>query len=151
MKIASLVHSDVATCTIHDHLDRAAQLMWDRDVGCLPVIDDQGHVAGMITDRDVCMAAYTQGAPLSAISVTTAMAKRVFTCTPSDEVAAVERVMSEYQIRRMPVIDDQGHPIGIISLNDLARASAAGKVAPNEITATLAAVTAPRALVASAA
>jgi CBS domain-containing protein len=151
MKIASLVHHDVTTCTIHDNLAQAAQLMWDRDIGCLPVIDDQGHVAGMITDRDICMAAYTQGSPLHAMPVTIAMAKHVFSCTPSDELAAVERIMSEHQIRRMPVIDAQGHPVGIVSLNDLARASITGEVPAAEITATLAAVSAPRSLVATAA
>lgn len=151
MKITSLVHRDVTTCTIHDNLAHAAQLMWERDIGCLPVIDDQGHVAGMVTDRDICMAAYTQGLPLHGIPVTTAMAKRVFSCTLSDEVAVVERVMSEHQIRRMPVIDHEGHPVGIVSLNDLARASTTGKVPPAEITATLAAVSAPRSPIVAAA
>lgn len=148
MKIEKLAHRNVTSCTVHDNLDRAAQLMWERDVGCLPVIDDQGHVAGMITDRDVCMAAYTQGAPLQSIPVTTAMAKRVFSCTADDDVAEVERTMREQQIRRMPVIDDRGHAIGIVSINDLARAAAIGSVPPDEVATTLAAVTAPRASVA---
>lgn len=151
MKIGNLIRRDVTTCTIHDNLARAAQLMWDHDIGCLPVIDDQGHVAGMVTDRDICMAAYTRGSPLEAIPVTTAMSKRVFSCRPDDEVATAERRMSEHQIRRMPVIDGEGHPIGIVSLNDLARASTAGAVPATEITATLAAVSAPRPLTVSAA
>jgi CBS-domain-containing membrane protein len=150
MKMANLVRHDVTSCSIHDNLDRAAQLMWDRDIGCLPVIDDQGHVAGMVTDRDVCMAAYTQGLPLRAIPVTTAMAKHVFSCGIDDELESVERTMSEHQIRRMPVIDDQGHPVGIVSLNDLARAATLGKVPASEITSTLAAVSAPRTLLAMA-
>jgi CBS domain-containing protein len=112
---------------------------------------DQGHVAGMITDRDICMAAYTQGAPLRAISITTAMAKRVFSCRAADEIDAVERTMREHQIRRMPVIDEQGHPIGILSLNDLARAASTGTVPPHEVVATLSAVSAPRTIVASVA
>jgi CBS domain-containing protein len=151
MKIASLVHRDVKSCPIHATLEYAAQLMWDHDIGCLPVIDDQGHVAGMVTDRDVCMAAYTQGIPLRAIPVTTAMATRVLSCGLADEVESVERTMSENQIRRMPVIDDQGHPIGIVSLNDLARAASLGKVPAGEIATTLAAVSAPRTLLARAA
>ena len=149
MKIASLVHRDVMSCTIHDSLERAAQLMWDHDVGCLPVIDDQGHVTGMVTDRDVCMAAYTQGAPLRAIPVTTAMAKHVFSCELGDEVETVERTMREHQIRRMPVIDEQGHPMGIVSLNDLARGATHGTAPPSEGTATLVAVSAPRTLLAT--
>jgi CBS domain-containing protein len=151
MKIASLVRRNVTSCSIHDTLEYAAQLMWDHDIGCLPVIDDEGHVAGMVTDRDVCMAAYTQGAPLRAIPVTTAMAKRVFSCSLADEVESVERTMREHQIRRMPVIDEQGHPVGILSLNDLARAASLGKVPAGEIATTLAAVSAPRTLLSSVA
>lgn len=151
MKIANLVHRDVMSCSVHDSLERAAQLMWDYDIGCLPVIDDQGHVSGMVTDRDISMAAYTQGLPLRAIPVATAMAKRVFSCGLGDEIESVERTMSEHQIRRMPVIDEQGHPIGIVSLNDLARAAAIGKLPANEIASTLAAVSTPRSLLAAAA
>jgi CBS-domain-containing membrane protein len=78
------------------------------------------------------------------------MAKHVFSCGIDDELESVERTMSEHQIRRMPVIDDQGHPVGIVSLNDLARAATLGKVPASEITSTLAAVSAPRTLLAMA-
>ena len=150
MKISSLIHRSVTSCTTHDNLERAAQLMWENDVGCLPVIDAQGHVAGMITDRDVCMATYTQGEPLRAIPIATAMAKRVFSCAETDEVDAVERAMSQNQIRRMPVIDAQGHPIGIVSINDIARAASTGKLPASQVASTLAAVSAPRSMLASA-
>lgn len=150
MNVSSLIRHDVTSCSIHDNLERAAQLMWERDIGCLPVIDDQGHVAGMITDRDICMAAYTQGGPLRAVAVTTAMATHVYSCREMDDVLAVEKVMRDHQIRRMPVIDEQGHPIGIVSLNDIARAASTGTVPPRDVVTTLAAVSAPRAIVASA-
>jgi len=150
MKIANFVNRNVRACAIHDNLEHAAQLMWDHDIGYLPVTDDQGRVAGIITDRDICMAAYTQGAALRDISVTTAMAKTVLSCGLADDVESIERVMSKNQIRRMPVVDDRGHPVGIISLNDLARAASAGKVPPAEIATILAAVTAPRKLSATA-
>lgn len=149
MKIANLIHRPVISCTIHDTAERAAQLMWDHDVGSLPVIDDEGHVAGMITDRDICMAAYTQGAPLHAIAVTTAMAKHVLSCTETDEASEIERRMGEHRIHRMPVIDQQGHPTGMVSINDIARAARAGQLPVGEVVSTLAAVTAPRNLATS--
>jgi CBS domain-containing protein len=65
MKIRDIMSQDVATCREDDSLDRAAQLMWDRDVGSVPVVDGEGRPLGMITDRDICMAAYTQGEALS--------------------------------------------------------------------------------------
>lgn len=151
MKITNLVNRKVHSCAIHNNLEYAAQLMWDYDIGYLPVVDDQGCVAGVITDRDICMAAYTQGAPLRDIPVTTAMAKHVLVCGLADEVEIVERAMSKNQIRRMPVVDDRGCPIGILSLNDLARAASIGKVSSANIASVLAAVSAPRTAAASAA
>ena len=55
---------DVKTCTIHDSLNGAARIMWDHDCGCAPVVDAHGKLVGIVTDRDICMAAYTQGVPL---------------------------------------------------------------------------------------
>jgi CBS domain-containing protein len=144
MKISSLVHRNVTSCTTHDNLDRAAQLMWDHDIGCLPVIDEQGHVAGIVTDRDICMAAYTRGTPLRGIPVASVMTRQVFSCKESDDVSDIERSMGKHQIHRMPVIDDQGHPTGMVSLNDIARAATAGQLPPREVASTLAAVSAPR-------
>jgi CBS domain-containing protein len=152
MKVAKLMKRQVFSCRSGDSADQAAREMWDHDVGCVPVIDEHGRIAGMVTDRDLCMAAYTRGLPLSAIPVSTVMARTVFTCGPDDDVAAVERAMAEHQIRRMPVIDAHGAPIGMISLNDLARAAAAGPsaVSPSEVSRTLAAVCAPRRAVVAA-
>ena len=61
MKVSQLMTKDVATCRADEPVSRAAQIMWDHDCGCVPVVDDAGHIQGMITDRDICMAAFTQG------------------------------------------------------------------------------------------
>lgn len=142
MKVSGLIQRSVITCTIHDHLERAARQMWEHDVGCLPVIDEQGHVIGMVTDRDICMASYTQGGPLRAIPVATAMSRHVFSCAENDEVDSVERRMIEHRIRRMPVIDDHGHPVGIVSLGDIARAATQGQLPADEVVAALATISA---------
>ena len=145
MRVAQVMSTDVASCRPGESLAQAAQLMWDRDIGCLPVVDPEGHVAGIITDRDACMAAYTRGEPLHAIEISVAMSHHVLTCQRDDDVADVEARMSAAQIRRMPVIDDQGHPVGMVSLNDLARASAQKSgISASEVAATLAAISAPR-------
>lgn len=144
MDISKLMNPNLITCRTHDNLERAAGLMWEHDVGCLPVIDDEGRVAGMITDRDICMAAYTCGTHLRDIAVTTPMAKTVYSCAPDDDLRHVEKIMQVRQIRRMPVIDASGHPVGVISLNDIARSSHRGGVPASEVAATLAAVSAPR-------
>jgi CBS domain-containing protein len=152
MRVESIMSRDVVCCRRADNLAEAAQAMWNHDIGCVPVIDEQGHVVGIVTDRDVAMAAYTRGQPLAAIPVTVAMASHVFTCSPGDEVGAVEKTMAASQVRRVPVVDESGHPVGMVSVNDLARAAARTLTIPApEVASTLAAICAPRAPVVPAA
>src|SRR5690349_16562501 len=65
----SVMTADVVTCSPNDTLHRAAQIMWERDCGAVPVVDAAGRVAGIVTDRDLAMGAFTQGLPLVAIPV----------------------------------------------------------------------------------
>lgn len=141
MKIAQMMTMDVKTCRKHDTLERAAQLMWDHDIGSVPVVDDSGQVVGMVTDRDACMAAYTQGQPLHRLLVTVAMTNHVVACRPGDSDVAVARLMAKHKIHRIPVVDDDQKPIGIVSLNDLALAMASRREPPAvEVATTLAAI-----------
>lgn len=148
-----IMSQPVAVCQLSDSLDQAARLMWEDDCGAVPVVDSAGRAVAMVTDRDICMAAYTQGKPLCQISVSTAMSKDLRACLPDDTLEQAEQLMMEYQLRRIPVLDDDGHPVGILSLNDLARAAnhqhpaaPAGLDGVSQLTATrtMAAVCAPR-------
>jgi len=148
MKIEQLMTREVKTVRPHDHLDQAARLMWENDCGCLPVVNDDGAVVGMITDRDVCMAAWTQGRAPAELDVRIAMSAELFTCGPNDGPRRVERIMQEHQVRRVPVTDEAGKLVGLVSLNDLARESqqrpGGGEVAQDGVARTLAAVCRPR-------
>jgi CBS domain-containing protein len=95
--------------------------MWDNDCGCVPVVDEAGVVVAMITDRDICMAAYTQDRRLTQIPVSSAASHAIFTVRDSDTVEEAEALMRRHQIRRVPVIDGSRRPIGILSMNDIAR------------------------------
>src|ERR1043165_7356814 len=120
MRVQDLMTHPAITCHGNDVLDRAAQRMWEHDCGALPVVNDEGKVTGMITDRDVCMAALTQGRPLHDLLVNVAMAKHVIAVGPDNTIGDVEHLMAEHQIRRLPVLDAANRPLGVISLNDLA-------------------------------
>jgi CBS domain-containing protein len=111
----------VKTCHAQDTLNTAAQIMWDHDCGCVPVVDGDAHVMGMITDRDICMASYTKGGPLRALQVKDAMSKTVCTCQPQDALADAERIMRTNRVHRLPVVDAGNRLVGILSLNDLAQ------------------------------
>lgn len=156
MNVSEIMKREVVTCHPGETLAVAAERMWMRDIGCLPVVNDEQHVIGMVTDRDVCMAAYTQGKPLFAIPVSIAMSRELFACLPSDPVSAAEKAMRSHRVRRLPIINTHGHLVGLISLNDLARRAVSGPVTKDRLTAvgvaaTLAAVCAPRPAVIAAA
>ncbi|HEU4733987.1 MAG TPA: CBS domain-containing protein [Kofleriaceae bacterium] len=141
MKISELMTRTVQVCHATDSLERAAGLMWDHDIGALPVVDAHDRVVGMITDRDICMAAYTRGAALREIPVEVAMANNVVTCGADDSDTAVAEIMAKHKIRRVPVVDEAHRPIGMLSLNDLARTMARGRDVPaSSVAGTLAAI-----------
>lgn len=121
MQVKELMTSSPSVCTLDDTTNEAARIMWERDCGAVPVVDRNGHVAGMITDRDICIAAYLQGEPLSQIRVAEVMSRELCVCRPEDEVAAAERVMRENQVRRLPVVTDGKLLVGILSVSDLAQ------------------------------
>jgi len=127
MKIEQLMTRPVQSCQPQDTINRAAQIMWEADVGCVPVVDADNRVVGMITDRDIAMAAYTQGRALDGISVESAMAKQVYTCSPGDDVSNAEERMQKFQVRRVPVVDSSAKLVGIVSMNDIALKAAQEK------------------------
>jgi CBS-domain-containing membrane protein len=121
--------------------------MWEHDCGAIPVMGDDDRIIGIVTDRDICMAAYTQGRPLYAIPVHDAMAKEVFTCRPDDSVEDAEHLMGEKQVRRLPVLDGAGQLVGMLSVGDIARELGASrrKGVIRELVRSLAAICTPRA------
>lgn len=113
----------VRVCSPEDTLAIAARRLWDHDIGALPVVDREGVVVGMITDRDICMGAYTQGRALHEVVVSSVMSHPPRGCRREDALRDVLRRLAEHQFRRMPVMDERGQLVGIISLNDIARAA----------------------------
>jgi CBS domain-containing protein len=121
MKVRDLMRHDVRTCSRDETLADVARAMWDMDVGCLPVVDQLGRPVAMITDRDICMAACMQGVPLANMPVASAMSRGIVTCMPDTSVHALEALMQHYQVRRLPVVNEDGVLVGIVGLADLAR------------------------------
>jgi len=149
MRVAEVMTREPVRCRPWDSLETAAQIMWDRDCGCVPIVDEENRAIAMVTDRDACMAGYTQGMALRDIPVATAMSKDLYACGPDETVTDAENTMRCRQVRRLPVINEAGLLIGILSLNDINRvqtnAQARRKGAPeDEVKATLAAIGTPR-------
>lgn len=124
MRIEEIMNRAVITSGADEPLHNAARKMWDHDCGAVMVTDRDGKLVGMVTDRDICMAAYTKGLPLHEIRIHEVMASHVHAVRREQSIADVEEVMATHQVRRVPVVDSSGKPIGVVSLNDLARDAA---------------------------
>jgi CBS domain-containing protein len=121
MRVRDIMVQGARTCHADDSLDYAAQIMWENDCGCVPVVNEDGKPIAMITDRDICMAAYTQRQPLTHIFVASAASHNIFTTHENDCIDSAEGLMRRHQIRRLPVVDECGRAIGILSMNDIIR------------------------------
>lgn len=119
MNAADVMQEQVGVVRLDEHLDRAAQVMWERDCGFVPVVDDAGELVGTLTDRDLCMACYTQGRPLAELPVTVAMAREVAAVQADAPLAEVLQRMTERQLRRLPVVDARGVLLGVLAQSDL--------------------------------
>ncbi len=121
MRIDEWMVKEVYACRPETDLNGAARLMWEHDCGCLPVVDVEDRLVGIVTDRDVLMGAYTQGRALGDLHVSNCMTQKVMAALPSDTVEDVIRMMGDHQVRRIPVVEEQGKLVGLISLSDLVR------------------------------
>ena len=122
MKARDLMTSDPACCTPNDTVEKAAQLMTDNDCGCLPVVEnlETKKIVGTVTDRDIACRCIGEGKGPET-TVREAMSPDPSCCRPEDDLREVERIMAERQVRRVPVVDDNGCCVGMIAQSDLAR------------------------------
>lgn len=115
---------DIMTRTVHmiqasQTLQDAARLMREKDIGMLPVFNGS-EIVGILTDRDIVLSAVANGLNPQRARVSDAMSKNVITVKESDPLDMAADSMKDHQIRRLIVIDRDRHPVGIVSLGDLA-------------------------------
>jgi len=103
----------------HDTLQRAAQLMDELNVGALPVCEGK-QLVGMITDRDITVRATAVGMGPGDHEVREVMTEQTRWCTAEQSTDDVMKQMGDVQIRRLPVLDQNGQIVGIVSMGDLA-------------------------------
>ena len=123
MKVKELMTTDVKRCSPETNLAAAAKIMWEGDCGAVPVTDERNHVVGVITDRDICIAAATRPHTEGEIPVQDVMSKTLYTCSPGDDVRSALETMKSRKIRRLPVVEQGGKLAGILSIHDIAAQS----------------------------
>jgi CBS domain-containing protein len=156
VKVDQVMTKSVFVVQAEHSLNDAARIMWEHDCGIVPVTNGHGRVVGVVTDRDIAMAAHFEGRDLRGIAVERAMSRGVHTCRPDDDAADAEATLRAARVRRLVVVDDGGQLLGVLSLSDLAREAArtpnarTRRARQAEIGETLAAIGAPRELEAGA-
>ena len=122
MKCMDLMTPDPKMCKSGDSVSVPINMMWDYDCGAIPVVKDfdNKELVGMITDRDIAMYVVKHAAvhPSKAL-VSDCMSKPVVACQLKDELETAMQLMGENQLRRLPIIDQSGSCVGIISEADL--------------------------------
>lgn len=119
MKVQDVMTKQVATCRADTSLAEASALLWENDCGALPVIGVNGEIAGMVTDRDICIALGTRNARSSELRVIDVVQNHVLYCNLSDDVHTALQRMGEGQVRRLPVVNDEFQIEGILSMDDV--------------------------------
>lgn len=121
MQVKDIMVSEVKTCRPDSNLAAAAQIMWASDCGALPILDEQGQVLGMITDRDICMAVGSRNRAPSEITVFEVKPnpRELYMCAPEEDIHDALKTMREQGVRRLPVLNS-GQLRGILCLNDIA-------------------------------
>jgi CBS domain-containing protein len=128
MKVKEAMTQAAVCCGPETNIGGAVELMWNRNVGMLPVVDNEGKLIGVVTDRDICIAMGTRNLLPGQLSVGEVAISKVFTCKPDDDVHEALHVMGNQHIRRLPVVNEKGIPQGILSMDDLVLHSEVGKL-----------------------
>jgi CBS domain-containing protein len=121
MRIREAMSQPAVTCREDMKLDAVVRLMAEFDCGLVPVVNLEGRLSGVVTDRDICLGALNRKLTLDAIPVGEVMARQVFSCRGEELIESAERLMRDQHIHRVPVIDADRRPIGVLSIDDLAR------------------------------
>jgi CBS domain-containing protein len=130
MKIQEIMSADPSTVTPDTPITEAARLMKEHNIGMLPVVETEGsrRLVGVVTDRDITIRHVAEG-HLSDCPVREAMTDNVSTCKPDENVDKVMNLMAQEQVRRIPIVDERGDLVGIVSQADIVLEAGDGKKA----------------------
>jgi CBS domain-containing protein len=120
--VSTVMTSNPACCTAQTPLREVARLMVDNDCGQIPVVDDARRPIGVVTDRDIAVRVVAQGGDTNTACAGDAMTSPVRTVSTETSLKDVVCAMEADQIRRVPVVDNDGRLAGIVSIADLALA-----------------------------
>jgi len=119
MKVKDCMCQEVSCVTPQNTIKDCATIMSNKHVGCIPVCDNSQNVVGLVTDRDIILRAIACNKDVNTTPVSEIMTCEVCTCTPNADITEAEQLMSQNQIKRIPVVENN-KIVGILTLGDLA-------------------------------
>ena len=120
MNVNKIMSSDVIQITPDTTVSQAAEAMRTHDVGILPVCDENNQMMGIVTDRDIVVRLMNKSGDWSQTTIRGAITPEVVCVSPDTDCEIAADIMAEEKIRRLPVVNDDGRLVGMLSLGDLA-------------------------------
>jgi CBS domain-containing protein len=119
MKVSQLMTKNVSVADLETTLEEIATMMRDEDAGAIPVLDEK-KLVGIVTDRDIVVRCIAEGRDPVGTTSEDILSPDLTTIRPNDDVDVAALVMAQRQVRRLPVVDESGKLLGMLSLGDIA-------------------------------
>ena len=119
MKLKEIMTQSAVCCGPDTNVGAAVELLWVRNCGMLPVVGADQKLIGVVTDRDICVAMGTRNRLAGKLTIGEIATRNVFTCKTDDDIHEALDTMAGKQVRRLPVVNDEGVPQGILSMDDV--------------------------------
>ena len=118
--IKDVMTSDPCSIDADKSVAYAAKMMRDEDVGLAPIVEDD-KLIGMLTDRDIAIRVVAEGKDPNQVTVREVASKQVVTIDPQQDLSEALRIMAKHQVRRLPVVEEDGRLVGVVAQADVAR------------------------------
>jgi len=118
--IKDVMTSDPCTIDADKSVAYAAKMMRDEDVGLAPIVQSD-KLVGMLTDRDIAVRVVAEGKDPERVTVREVASKQVVTVDPQQDLEEALRIMAKHQVRRLPVLEEDGRLVGVVAQADVAR------------------------------
>ena len=121
MKVKQCMSNQVEYLSSNATVKDCAKLMSEKHIGCVPVCDAMKNIVGLVTDRDLILRGVACGKDSIHTPLSDIMSTKVYSCPEGADVEEAKKIMSENQIRRLPITDESGKIVGIVTLANLCK------------------------------
>jgi CBS domain-containing protein len=128
MRCQDIMSKNPATVKMNTPIQEVARIMAEKDIGFIPIVDDSGRAIGTVTDRDITIRVVAKGQDPKTAKLSDFGANEVVCCSPEQDVQRARDLMQQHKVQRILVCDAQKKPVGVISLQDLARSESEDEI-----------------------